>query len=236
MAEQIFPGIPDVAGKYASTDSQLRDILIAMKVTLQLMQDTTVADLNQLLALMEGRLAFPSGGSTKIGYDGDTSYISISATGDLIYVGAAGLCYGSLYAHDASINIDISGVGQGVPVKVTGLTTGLLNNVSINSDAFNVDNIGVYKVDWQMTGDSAGTGKVYDMHIYINGVEQEDGSSHRGFGSVGSLGSFSGTAILDVTDIGHDIDLRISEPGGGSGTDIDIDDVNFNVVQIGGHK
>ena len=188
----------------------------------------------------------------KVGSDGDLTITTVDSDGaagdinllpdgkvaidaDLVFKGESnGLGYGSLYAHDAAINLDIIGVGQGVPVKITGLTTGLINNVTINSDAFNVDNIGVYKVDWQISGDSAGTGKVYDCHIHINGVAQDDGSSHRGFGAIGSLGSFSGTAILDITDTGHDIDLRISEPGAGGGTDIHIDDVNFNVVQIGG--
>jgi len=155
--------------------------------------------------------------------------------GDLIFNGAGkGMAYGSLYLHEGAVNIDISGAGQGVYVKVTGLTSGLLNGVTNNSDAFRVTNPGVYKVDWQISGDSAGTGKDYEFDLFVNGVEQSDGSAKRGFGAVGSLGSASGTAILDITSAVHDIDIRIKEPGGAAGTDIDLFHVNFNIVQIGG--
>jgi hypothetical protein len=44
----------------------------------------------------------------------------------------------------------------------------------------------------------------------------------------------SGTAILDITDTGHDIDIRIKEPGAAAGTDIVLLHINFNIVQIGG--
>ncbi len=180
------------------------------------------------------RIGITNGGVTNIGDAGVANYVSIEADGDTVFVGGAGLCYGSMYLHDAAVNVDISAVGQGTPVKVTGLLAGLTHNVTINADAFNVDYIGVYKVDWQMSGDSQGNNITYDFHIYVNGVEQDGGSGHREFGGVGSLGSISGTGLIDVTDTGHDIDIRITEPGGGAGTDFDIDDLNFNITQIGG--
>ena len=70
------------------------------------------------------------------------------------------------------------------------------------------------------------------MSSFVNGVEQDDGSSRRKFGAAADYGSFSGTALLDITNISHDIDLRIK----GVGTDVDIDifNLNFNIVQIGG--
>jgi len=140
---------------------------------------------------------------------------------------------GSLYAHEAAINVDISTVGQGVYVKVTGLTTGCLNGVTINSDAFNVPKTGIYKIDWQISADSQGANKTYECDIFVNGVEQHDGSSRRKFAAAGDQGSFSGTAIIEITDTAHDIDLRIKEPGVGAGTDIDILHLNFNIVMLG---
>lgn len=172
-------------------------------------------------------------GTTRLG-DSTTNYVAVSATGDLVFVGGSGLVFGCMHLHDTTTNVDISAVGQGTPVKITGLSTGLAHNVTINSDAFNVDHIGVYKVDWQISGDSQGNNKTYDFHIYLNNVEQDEGSAHREFGALGSLGSISGTAMLDVTDTSHDIDLRVTEPGGGAGTDFDIDDLGFNILQIGG--
>lgn len=171
--------------------------------------------------------------------DGDgTVTISIpdpfNVPGDLVFVGASkGLGYGSLYLHEATVNIDITGAGVDTYVKITGLTTGLLNNVTINSDAFNADNTGVYKVDWQISADSQGNNLVYECDIFVNGVEQDDGSSRRKFGAAADYGSFSGTALLDITDTSHDIDLRLKQVGGVA-ADIDIFNLNFNIVQIGG--
>ena len=154
---------------------------------------------------------------------------------DLIFQGAGkGLSFGSLYLHEGAQNIDISTPGQGVYAKITGLTTGLLNNVTINSDAFRVANPGIYKVDWQISGDSQGNNKDYEVDIFLNSVEQADGSARREFATVASLGSISGTGLIDVTSASHDIDLRIKETGAGAGTDFDIFNLNFNILQVGG--
>ena len=143
------------------------------------------------------------------------------------------IAYGSLYIHEATLNVDISAVGQGVYVKITGFTTGELSDVSVNSDAFNAGIIGVYKIDWQVSGDSAGNNKDYEFDIFVNSVEQSDGSARRSFGGAGSLGSMSGTAILDITSTSHDIDIRVKEVGSGGGTDFDIFNMNFNIVRLG---
>lgn len=154
--------------------------------------------------------------------------------GDLVFtLSGNGLSYGSLYAHEAALNVDITTPGIGVYVKITGLTTGLLNNVSVVSDAFRAPNIGIYKVDWQVSADSQGNNLTYECDIFVNGVEQPDGSARRKFGAAADYGSFSGTAILDITNATHDIDLRIKQVGGVA-ADLDIFNLNFNIVQIGG--
>jgi len=188
----------------------------------------------------DGELTIEADTLTTIGVAGDTwigsasNHVLVDEDGAVDFVGTSGLAYGSMYLHEAAVNVDISTAGQGVYVKVTGLTTGEINNVTINSDAFNCDQTGRYKVDWQISADSQGANKTYECDIFLNGVEQSNGSSRRKFAAAGDIGSFSGTAILDVTNAGHDIDLRIKEPGAGAGTDIDILHLNFNVVQIGG--
>ncbi len=172
-------------------------------------------------------------GDTKLG-DDNTNYMEVSTTGEIKYIGDAGVPFGSLYAHEDTLNVDISAAGQGTYVKITGLTTGLLHHVSVNSDAFNVDTVGVYKVDWQISGDSQGNNKDYEVDIFVDGDEEADGSARSEFGGAGSLGSMSGTAIIFVTDTGHDIDLRMKEVGAGAGTDFDIFNMNFNIFMLGG--
>ena len=156
------------------------------------------------------------------------------ASGDLLFEDAgAGLSFGTLSLHEGAENVDISGAGSGVYVKITGFNAGEMNNVSENSDAFNVGAVGVYKIDWQVSGDSAGSNLTYEIDIFINGFEQPDGSCRRKFGAATDYGSMSGTAILDITDTGHDIDIRMKEVGG-AGTDFDIFHMNFNIVMVGG--
>lgn len=149
--------------------------------------------------------------------------------GDILGLGI----YGSLYAHEAAINVDISAVGQGVYVKITGLTSGELAGVTVVADAFRVSRTGMYKVAWSISADSQGNNKDYEVDIYVNGVQQADGSGRREFATVASLGSMSGSAPIRVTNIAHDVDLRIKEMGAGAGTDIDIFNLNFNITRIG---
>jgi hypothetical protein len=189
-------------------------------------------------AQSESYLDLFAAGAVRIGNSRNgapTTYVEYLSNGRVKYIGpASGTHRGSLYIHEGAQNVDISTVGQGVYVKVTGLTTGFLNGVSVNSDAFNVSAVGVYKVFWQISGDSQGNNKDYEVDIFVNGVEQDDGSARREFGASGSLGSMSGQGHIDVTNVGHDIDIRVKEVGAGVGTDFDIFNMNFNIEQLGG--
>ena len=49
MAEIKLPGIPDVAGKSVSEDQQLRELLLALKISIELITGATVAELDALL-------------------------------------------------------------------------------------------------------------------------------------------------------------------------------------------
>lgn len=173
--------------------------------------------------------------STNDGADGDTptDRIEVDTAGVVSFLNPGGLPYGSLYLHEGAANVDISTAGADVYVKITGFDAGLMNAVTENADAFNVGKVGVYKVDWQVSADSTGNNLTYEIDIFINGVEQNDGSCRRKFGAAADYGSMSGTAILDITDTGHDIDLRMKQVGGVA-SDVDIFNMSFNIVQIGG--
>lgn len=173
-------------------------------------------------------------GNTFIGDGGDSDYVKIDKQGHMTFIGHAGVPYGSMYLHEGAVNIDISAAGQGTYVKVTGLTAGQYHDVTLNSDAFNVDQIGVYKVTWSLSGDSQGNNKIYEVDLFVNGVEQSDGSAREEFGAIGSLSSFGSSAIIPIYDTTHDIDLRMKEPGGGGGTDFDIFHASFNIFQLAG--
>jgi hypothetical protein len=155
----------------------------------------------------------------------------LHVTGKLVLSEESGLPYGSLYAKGASITVDISGAGQGVFVKITGLTTGLLNNVTVSSNAFNVATVGVYKVDWQVSAYSA-TGKVYQFSIFRNTFEQSDGSAQMRIenDTAGQEHIFSGTGLINITNVGQAIDLRVEQVNAGP-SDLTLTNVNFNITQ-----
>ena len=54
----ILPGIPDVTGKYIIEDPQLRELMLAMKVTLELIRGSTVTDFNDLVNQMADTITF----------------------------------------------------------------------------------------------------------------------------------------------------------------------------------
>jgi hypothetical protein len=49
MAKIVLPTIPDVAGKSINEDPQLRELLMAIKITLEKITGATPAELDELL-------------------------------------------------------------------------------------------------------------------------------------------------------------------------------------------
>jgi hypothetical protein len=50
MTAPVIPNLPDVAGETVSKDQQLRDFLVAVKITLEKITGATAAELDELLA------------------------------------------------------------------------------------------------------------------------------------------------------------------------------------------
>jgi hypothetical protein len=49
MAKIVLPNIPDVAGKSISEDPQLRELLMAIKISIEKITGATVAEFDELL-------------------------------------------------------------------------------------------------------------------------------------------------------------------------------------------
>jgi hypothetical protein len=49
MTEIMLPGIPDVSGKTVGEDPQLRELLLALKITIEKITGATTAELDALL-------------------------------------------------------------------------------------------------------------------------------------------------------------------------------------------
>ena len=53
MTAPIIPNLPDVTGETVNKDQQLKDFLIAVKITLEKLTGSTVTELDELLAKNE---------------------------------------------------------------------------------------------------------------------------------------------------------------------------------------
>ena len=154
--------------------------------------------------------------------------------GDLTFASVgSGLHYGAECLHEGDIELDFSTAGQGVYIQVTGMAAGPLNGVTIASNKFSVTKTGLYKISWDLSADSQGTGKDYECDVFVNGVEQDCASARRSFGAVGSLGVLGATGVVEITNVAHEIEIKMKEVGAGAGTNINIFNANFNISQIG---
>lgn len=53
MTAPVIPNLPDITGETVSKDQQLRDFLIAVRITLEKITGSTAAELDELLAKNE---------------------------------------------------------------------------------------------------------------------------------------------------------------------------------------
>lgn len=164
----------------------------------------------------------------------DTSIATASGYSDLIYVkkdGSTPLPYGSMWIHEQEVTVVIAGVGDYTPVS--GFTAGHLNAVTVDSSgtAFTVEHAGVYKIDWSLSGDSAGVNKNYEVDIFVDGVEQDEGSAKRDYGAVGSLGNYASPGLI-TCPAGCDVQLRVKNTD--DGTDFDIFNGSVVITMVGG--
>jgi len=168
--------------------------------------------------------------STTLGYDSsDVPFFKIHAA-DTYWTGSgSGLPYGELYDHDAANTITVS--SSSTYYKIDSLTLGENNLVTENSDAFNVGIVGRYLVNYSISCYSVGVVSL-ESSVFLNNAEQTNTNCQ-----VATTGTFyvmnlSGTGILDITDTGHDVELKIKNNT--DTNDIVVGEVNFTIVHIGG--
>lgn len=171
-------------------------------------------------------------GNTKMG-DDNTNYMRVGSSGDVIFVGHAGFLFGSLYGHELTKSIPTSG---GAYITISGAsmwTAGPTNTVnqSASNGSMTVTEPGRYKVDWSLSCESAVASQDIDVDLFINEVEQSDGSARKVLGAGSAKGNMGASAILDCAD-NDVITLRIKNNT--SNNAIIIYNANFNVLHIGG--
>ncbi len=114
-------------------------------------------------------------GDSKVG-DDDTNYTTIGTTGDVTFVGGAGLAYGSMYTN---INIAMA-IGTATWVEVDAAqpwTTGKVHNCSFVDPKITVTDAGTYFITYDLTILSSLNNKHIETGIMIDS-DPTDGPAH----------------------------------------------------------
>lgn len=173
-------------------------------------------------------------GDCKFG-DDNTNYIETSTTGDMIFVGGAGLCFGEIKAEGNTTETTISTAGT--PVQVTIFdTNGESNNTTPDhtNDHITITKAGVYDIKVSATINSvAGVGSRLEITCKKNNGASEiiahmDRNLTGGGGESGVI-SMSGLASLSVNDT---IEIWIENET--NTQNYIIEDISLSVIQIGG--
>ena len=176
-------------------------------------------------------------GDCKFG-DDNTNYIETSTTGDLVFVGGAGLAFGEIYAYDTNTTITISGTGIANKVQVTAFdTNGASNNTTPDhtNDHITITKAGIYKCDVSCSI-SSGAGAAFKVGA---GVFKNNGATHftnchfhRNLsGGGGDTGSASMTGLIDLA--ANDT-IEVWAWNETNTTNLIVDDITLNLVQVGG--
>jgi hypothetical protein len=160
---------------------------------------------------------------------------------DLIFDGAGkGLSYGSLYTDNTAIavtpNIDTDTVVDGA----NALTAGLSNRTTITDPYIEIDEPGVYLVNWSLSlAFNANPGAVQQLEGMImvdpntgTYARNSDGTAHRSIGNNTDEGNMGGTALIDA---GQDYRIALGVRNDTAGAkQLNINHYNLTVTQIGG--
>ena len=169
-------------------------------------------------------------GDLKVG-DDNTNYMNVGTTGDVTFVGGAGLIFGAMYNNNTSTTLTITDT---TPVEIpSGFTAGQLNGVTFaNARELTVTEPGMYKIDWSISFNTAGgSGQDIEGAIGVNNTKNDQGTAHRFIGTATDIGNIAGTAILDLADNSVISLFMINNT---DGNNIVVTHASLSLVQVGG--
>jgi len=173
-------------------------------------------------------------GYSRFGHSTSADYTEIEESGNVVFVGTAGLPFAEIYLHDESTAQSIA--TGATYTKFTGWTTnGQSNNCTSDAanDKITITKPGRYKIDGTLSGSSGTANVVFLGSVFWNGIEQNQIHWNRKFSTAGDVGSVSFNGIVDVTSVPTDIDLRLRHDAGAA-VNFTANYGNIDAMQIGG--
>ena len=218
-------GLVTSAGLTADADGWMAEDNVAWKF------GATATDLDISSNGEDGVIAVNAG--LRLG-GGTDNYVDVQPDGDVIFVGTAGLCYGSCSMYRGAWS-QVAAQNTWYNVSDTDMIDGLFNNVTHDGDGeLTVTKAGIYKITVSCDTECDAANK----HIEI-GFEVSNGGSAATEGIVCNETEFaseedvlSTTALLDLAaDATIELCVRTTDTGTPT---ITVDCVNLNCVQVGG--
>ena len=169
-----------------------------------------------------------------------TNYTEISSTGDLVFVGSAGLPFGEMHQQDGStFNVTMTTVNVWVEVDavITNISATELNLCTFPDDHYILcQKAGKYLVTYSFTAEInsvAGGDQHVESGIMVNDVIQTDkGEGHEQYAATNKERNLQGHTIIDTPANGQ-ISLAIRNTTS-SGKILTIDHLNMTITQLGG--
>ncbi len=183
---------------------------------------------------------FQNVGDTKLG-DDDTNYMFVGLTGDVTFVGGAGLLFGHMYVELASpitVAITVNVIAEVENAAQDGWVAGELNEVTFPGGGtehyLTISEPGRYEINWDMSiMTTVGSGGEIHGGIMVDSVAvRNQGEAHRTISAANDSGSISGHAILDLPKGTDEISLWLLNTS--NNNDVVVDHGNLVVIHIGG--
>ena len=173
-------------------------------------------------------------GITLLGDGGTTNYVDISATGDVVFVGSAGLPFGEIYARDNTATTSTSTTKTQILIFDT---DGQSNNMtSVNAQGhIVVVKAGKYKIDTSISiKNSSGAAHVINVEMYKNNGATVFNNIHAGrnLGTGSDVGNLTMSGLVDLA-VDDTIEIWITSDSA-SARNVTVEDIDFSAIQTGG--
>jgi hypothetical protein len=198
----------DILGRIAAEGADGTDM--AQAVVLRFKCEGTIAA-NQVPGLFELHTANASGTLTKALTINSSQNATL--TGYLLQAGI----FACIHVHDGS-------TAQSIPTgttytQLTGFTD---NGASANctadaaNDKITITLTGYYRVCFHVSATSGTNNLTWKCAAFLGGVEQDEAHAQQKIGTAGDSQNMSACAIIDVTSVPADLDLRVRHSDGSS--------------------
>lgn len=162
-----------------------------------------------------------------------TNYSEFSSTGDQVFVGSAGLPYGSFYGNEFNQSQAMTtNTEYQVAHASIADATAAHNITSDGNGKFTITKAGRYNIQWAITADHSTTGKHVFWGVAVDQLLRNEGQQHRETVATNKKYNISGNTIINMA-VGEDIEIGFKSADGTPGTAL-ISHMNLTVVQVGG--